>query len=260
MSRWFAALFAAALVLALGHPPPRARVLDVGRSSRSSRLAAAAVLGTALVALRLPLVATGAIVTGGVVVRHMVNARRATRERDRRASAVVELTSALAGELRAGRSPVEALDAVAVGAGPLGSTVAAAAAAGRCGQDACAVLRCGAEQPGAERLRWAAAAWSVADAAGGRVADVLDRVAVAVEEEDELRAELQAALAAPRATMLLLAGLPAFGLLIGEAIGAHPLALLLHRPVGWALLAVAAGFECGGVALTRLLARFALRE
>jgi tight adherence protein B len=59
--------------------------------------------------------------------------------------------------------------------------------------------------------------------------------------------------------MMLLATLPALGLALGQGIGAHPLQLLLHRPLGWALLAAAAVLDLLGVVVTQSIARRALR-
>jgi tight adherence protein B len=114
--------------------------------------------------------------------------------------------------------------------------------------------------PGAERLGPVAAAWAVAESAGGRVAVVLERLCESMDSDDGLRLELDAAMAGPRATMAVLAGLPALGLVLGQAMGAHPLALLLHRPLGWGLLAGAAGLDALGLLVTRAIASRALRS
>jgi tight adherence protein B len=260
MTGFLAGVLAAAVVVVLGRPPPRARLSAPSTQRSGVAVSVAVLVGTAFVALRLP-VAGGAGIGLAVLASHRVAvSRRTARERNARSAAVAELTAALAGELRAGRTPAQALAAAASTAGPMSPVVAAAAAAGSRGEDVGALLLEAAELPGADRLRWTAAAWSVAESAGGRVAGVLDRVAVAIDEEDELRQELEAALAAPRATMLLLAALPVFGIAIGESIGAHPATLLLHRPLGWALLGVAVLLELAGLALTRWVAGLALQE
>jgi tight adherence protein B len=59
--------------------------------------------------------------------------------------------------------------------------------------------------------------------------------------------------------MTLLAGLPVFGIGLGEAIGAHPLRLLVYRPVGWALFGAAAILDLLGILATRAISRWALR-
>jgi tight adherence protein B len=80
-----------------------------------------------------------------------------------------------------------------------------------------------------------------------------------MDREDTLRREMEAAMAAPQATMNLLAGLPIVGLGFGQAIGAHPVHLLLYRPIGWALLAGAAVLDGVGIVVSRKLAKWALK-
>jgi tight adherence protein B len=169
------------------------------------------------------------------------------------------VTFALAGELRAGRTPAQALAAVAGLAGPLRPALEAAHLAVALGADAAEELARAATVPGAERLRYVAAAWAVADTAGGRVATMLERLCESMDSDDELRRELDAAMAGPRATMGLLASLPLLGLALGESVGAHPLHLLLHRPLGWGLLVGAATLDGIGVLITRAIARVAMR-
>jgi tight adherence protein B len=179
--------------------------------------------------------------------------------REQRATATVEVTFALAGELRAGRTPAQALASVAAVAGPLRATFEAAYASVAVGGDAAAEIAQAAACPGAERLRYVAAAWAVAESAGGRVAVVLEGLSEAMDDDDELHRELDAAMAGPRATMVMLGGLPLLGLLLGQSVGAQPLHLLLHRPLGWALLTAAVVLDGIGVAVTRAIARSALR-
>jgi tight adherence protein B len=220
-------------------------------------LGAAAAMTLLVMHVAFPLALVAGLAPGGVqlVRRHRAAAaRRAACE-----AAVVEVTFALAGELRAGRTSKEALAAAARAAGPLAAAIHAAAAAVDVGGSAAAELSTAARVPGAERLGSVAAAWAVTESAGGRVALVLERLGEAMDRDQELRHEMQAALAAPRATMVMLACLPVFGLGLGQTIGAHPFQLLLHRPIGWALLAGAAVLDGIGVAVSRFITRWALR-
>ena len=77
-----------------------------------------------------------------------------------------------------------------------------------------------------------AAAWSLADDVGAPLAEVLERLAAGLREEVEVDAEIEASLAAPRASARLLAVLPVAGLALGEAIGAEPVRVLLTTPAG----------------------------
>lgn len=268
MTLWLAAV-AAAVVVVLVRPRPAGQRLAAWsavsspppgtRTIRFEDLVVAAAVGSLLVALRLPLVIAMA---GGLLPlgwQRLRTNRRRNRQRDAREAAVAELTFALAGELRAGRTPSEALRAAATTAGPLSDACLAASAAVAAGGSAAAELEMASRLPGATRLRSVAAAWRVTESAGGRVAVVLERLGEAMDRDDQVRRELDAALAAPKATMVLLAGLPMFGLGLGEAIGAHPIHLLLYTPIGWGLLAGAALLDTAGVVVTRRISQWALR-
>jgi tight adherence protein B len=76
------------------------------------------------------------------------------------------------------------------------------------------------------------AAWALSDDVGAPLADVLGTVAAAIRQDGDVEADIEAALAAPRSTARLLAVLPLAGLGLGELIGAHPLAMLLHTAIG----------------------------
>ncbi|AUH42176.1 type II secretion system F family protein [Streptomyces sp. CMB-StM0423] len=185
----------------------------------------------------------------GVVAVPLVGRRLRGRERRGaealRAAAVIELCAAVAGGLRAGRQPAEALLAAAHG-GPAGGPEVLAAA--RFGGDVPGALRSAAGAPGAQGLAGVAACWQVAAGGGAGLADGLDRVAAALRAERDEREELQAQLAGPRATALLLALLPCFGLLMGSALGAAPLRVLLHTPAGLVCLVAGGLLEWAGLA------------
>jgi tight adherence protein B len=268
MSAWLAAASLAAAIALSGRPPPAARLaawrqdpgaLTAAKGSSTAIWLVAAVAGSALVAARVAPAVVMAIVLAVVIARRAAASRQAARSRDACATATVEVTFALAGELRAGRTPAQALAAVARSAGPLGPALATAQAAVAVGANAADELARAAVMPGAEQLRYVAAAWGVAERAGGKVAVVLERLSEAMDNDHELRQELDAAMAGPRATMVLLAGLPLLGVALGQAVGARPLHLLLHRPLGWGLLACAVVLDALGVLATRAIARVALR-
>jgi len=90
------------------------------------------------------------------------------------------------------------------------------------------------------------AAAQLAAATGAPLAMVLDRVGVALAEEADIAGQRRAAFAGPRATARLLAWLPAFGVLLGMALGADPLGVLLDGRAGSGLLAGAGALSwCG---------------
>ncbi|MFF5982858.1 type II secretion system F family protein [Streptomyces olindensis] len=184
---------------------------------------------------------------GVPLLRRVRLAGRARRERERRADAVIALCGALAGEVRAGRQPGEALLRAARDCGGLADAQATVLAAARFGGDVPDALATAARQPGAEGLRGLAACWRVAVDQGAGLAAGLDRLAAALRAERDQRGDLRAQLAGARATAVMLAGLPALGLLIGGALGADPLHVLLHTPAGLGCLVVGGVLEGLGV-------------
>ncbi|MFI6354114.1 type II secretion system F family protein [Streptomyces sp. NPDC050743] len=190
----------------------------------------------------IPVVAGAA---GVPVLRRVRLARQARRER--RADAVIALCGALAGEVRAGRQPGEALLRAARDSGGLGEARAAVVAAARFGGDVPGALTAAARQPGAEGLLGLAACWRVAVDQGAGLAAGLDRLDAALRAERDQHADLRAQLAGARATTVLLAVLPALGLLLGSAMGADPLHVLLHTGAGLGCLAIGSAFEAAGM-------------
>ncbi|WP_329129868.1 type II secretion system F family protein [Streptomyces caniferus] len=182
------------------------------------------------------------------LVRRRLAARGAVRARDRRSVAVIGLCAAVAGELRAGRQPAQAL--LAAGAPGLGTAGSAVVAAARYGGDVPRALRAAARLPGAAGLTGMAACWQVAVEGGAGLASGLERIAAALRAQRDQRDELRAQLAGPRATALMLALLPAGGLLMGSALGADPLRVLLHTPPGWGCLVIGGLLEWCGVSWT----------
>ncbi|MCT2589913.1 type II secretion system F family protein [Streptomyces sp. N2-109] len=183
----------------------------------------------------------------------------ATRDRrrtaERRETAVIGLCAAVAGELRAGLLPDQAL--LTAGPATLGEEGSSLLAAARFGGDVPAALRETASLPGAEGLRGAAACWQVSADGGAGLAAGLDRVAGALQAEHDQREELRSQLAGPRSTALVLALLPLFGLFLGSAMGAEPLRVLLHTAPGLACLAVGGLLEWAGLAWVARLVRVA---
>ncbi|MDM8085602.1 type II secretion protein F [Cellulomonas cellasea] len=76
------------------------------------------------------------------------------------------------------------------------------------------------------------AACRLARSLGAPLAPVLDRVAEAVAADAELDAERRAALAGPRSTAAVLGWLPVLGLLLGFALGADPVEVVLRGGLG----------------------------
>ncbi|MER7702132.1 hypothetical protein ABTX81_04405 [Kitasatospora sp. NPDC097605] len=191
--------------------------------------------------------------------------RRATAAEARhRAAGVVELCAGLAGELRGGATPEQALHLVTtrIAADPvallrLGAEPVARLAAGRYGADVPAAFRLLAELPGGSGAAAVAACWEVASAGGSGLAAGLEGVAEALRVERALAEEIGAELAAPRTTIAVLAALPLAGLLLGAGLGAEPLEVLLHTSAGLAALAAGTALEVVGLVWTGRIVRAA---
>ncbi|MFJ6073727.1 type II secretion system F family protein [Streptomyces sp. NPDC093065] len=232
-----------------GPPPPVDRVTDGLRRVRGrlrpewGSLAAGlvlALLGDSV----LPIVVGAA---GVPMLRRMRLAGRERRAREHRQDAVIALCGTLAGDVRSGRQPGEALLAAAHDCAGLGDAQAAVLAAARFGGDVPGALAIAAGQPGAEGLRGLAACWRVAVDQGAGLAAGLDRLEGALRAERDQRCDLRAQLAGARATAVMLAGLPVLGLLLGVALGADPLHVLLHTGAGLGCLLAGGVLEGLGV-------------
>ncbi|MEV8559689.1 type II secretion system F family protein [Streptomyces sp. NPDC051917] len=241
-------LLAGGGVVATGPPSWDRALADLrrlrGRLGAEWWALAAGLLFGLLGASVIPVVAGAA---GVVVLRRVRLARQARWVREMRADAVIALCGALAGEVRAGRQPGEALLRAARDSGGLGEAQAAVVAAARFGGDVPGALTAAARQPGAEGLLGLAACWRVAVDQGAGLAAGLDRLEAALRAERDQRADLRAQLAGARATTVLLAVLPALGLLLGSAMGADPLHVLLHTGAGLGCLAIGSAFEAAGM-------------
>uniref|UniRef100_UPI003966D95D type II secretion system F family protein n=1 Tax=Streptomyces sp. ms191 TaxID=1827978 RepID=UPI003966D95D len=170
------------------------------------------------------------------------------REREARVDAVVALCGSVAGELRAGRQPAQALLFAAGSTGALGPRgEAAVLAAARFGGDVPQALRRAARADGADGLAGMAACWQVAVDGGAGLAAGLDRLEAALREHRDQRERLRAQLAGAWATVAVLAVLPPVGLALGAAVGADPLRVLLHTPAGLLCLAVGGVLEAAGL-------------
>lgn len=253
-SGWHSGVRRARLVLtgsgAAGAGPPTAhRVTDELRRLRGRLRAewwslAAGLALAALAASVLPVVVGAA---GVPLLRRARLAGRARRARERRQDAVIDLCGALAGEVRAGRQPGEALLCAAHDSGELGDARAAVLAAARFGGDVPGALAAAARQPGAEGLRGLAACWRVAVDQGAGLAAGLDRLEGALRAERDQRSDLRAQLAGARATAVMLAGLPVLGFLLGVALGSDPLHVLLHTGAGLGCLLAGGALEALGM-------------
>lgn len=68
-----------------------------------------------------------------------------------------------------------------------------------------------------------------------------------IAERQRFSACVASSLAGARATATILAALPVLGVLLGQLVGARPLALLLGGQVGGWLLLIGSTLACGGL-------------
>lgn len=220
-----------------------------------------ALLGTPRKRWRVPkpstvLVALGAGLMGGVLLGiggaiagalgGAVGWRRWKSQKDlkRRIAAVADLAEtlrALVSELRAGAHPAIAAESVAAEAPPTGAeAMRAIASSARLGGDAELAVR---DPLFAE----VAHAWSLAQRHGLPLADVLHAVVNDLDERARFARQVNARMAGPRASATVLAVLPALGVALGEAMGAHPIQVLSTTLLGQAMLIIGTALICAGV-------------
>lgn len=172
----------------------------------------------------------GGLVAGAVagtyaaVATRLVRRRRAGRARADHRSSQLDLLAAAAADLRAGL--------------PAGTALA------DLGDDR--------DDPLQSRVR---AAVTLAERTGAPLAGVLEQIEADARGGDRAQAAAEAAAAGSRATAWLLAGLPFGGIALGYAIGADPLGVLLHTPIGAVCAVGAVGLQLAGLAWVGRIAR-----
>lgn len=174
------------------------------------------------------------------------------RQATRRRMAVIELCSALGAELRSGATARDAL--IAASRDLPGVEHLAAVAAAPHG-DIRQALQATAALGGGAGLWRLAACWQVSERSGSGLAPSVSRLAATLRDEEQVRREVAAQLAGPRATSVLLAMLPAFGLAMGGALGAEPIAVLLGTPLGQGCLVLGLMLETAGLWWTARITR-----
>lgn len=208
-------------------------------------------------------VAVGVLCVVGAGAYGSSRAAARRRERDARIT-VIEFCRAISAELRAGRAANAAFCAAAATAAEslreVMSSAVEVAARGDPAELAEAIDATSARAPATfGGLHHVAACWRVVSSSGAMLAPAIDRIGDALHDEAELERALAGSLAAPRATVRILACLPIIGLLLGTAVGAHPLRFLFGSPAGVACLVVAIAFDAAGIWWAQRIAARAAR-
>lgn len=267
MTATLAGLCAACSVLAFPSPsakrrldallpatPPRARWRRLGNAQSWESLGPALAVGvfgallchSPVLALLLPI---------GAWQGHRSWRRRGIRiAADRRRAETVALCLAFRAELRAGQDARVALREAAESACPqLATRLVGPLLAG---EDVVPLLRTAAREPGREPLAHLAACWHAAEGGAG-LARAIGRLAVALRAAEAQRREVAAELAAVRTSARLLAALPLIGVILGSAMGAAPLDVLLHTTAGEVCLTLGTACVLGGLAWMNQIVRAA---
>jgi len=232
--------------------PPSRPPLRRWRRVIPSRLAicvAALVLGGLSTPWRGPVVGVAVAVAAALGLSGGARATRraVSRSGDRDLSAALRLLRA---ELDVGSSGAVALAAAAGVAGTHRRVFEAAAGAVGEGGDVVGAVSAAGAGP---ELIVIAQAWHLAATLGLRLAGVLARVDDDVQSRRDQARVVASALAGPRSSGALLAGLPVLGIILGLAMGAQPLHVLLDTGSGRLLLCAGVLLDAVGVLWTARL-------
>ncbi|MBO0839199.1 MAG: type II secretion system F family protein [Sciscionella sp.] len=187
---------------------------------------------------------------------HRWRMRRATKESQSAVDAMAEALQSLVLELRAGAHPVTAATSVAADCRPdVAGVLTTIAGTTRLGGNVHIALRAtAARTPSlAGVINQLSRAWRLVQEHGLPLADVLAAVHADTACQVRFARQLQAGLAGPRSAAAVLTALPVLGILLGEAMGAHPTRVLLTTGPGTLLLLIGVLLTCAGVLWTARL-------
>lgn len=241
-----AAVLLAAAVLA-SPPPPRTRLPLRRRRTGSAVPPVAAALGIFLLSAS-PAVVMVCLIAAGALASRLRRSRRG-RTRRREGEAIAVALDVVFGELKVGAHPIAAFAAAGSEAGgAVGRSLRAIATRAQFGADVSEGIRATAAQSAVpaywERL---VVFWKLA-AEHGLAMSVLMRAAHRdIVERQRFADRMHAALSGARATAMILASLPALGVLLGQLVGADPIGFLLGGGSGGVLLTVGFALICIGI-------------
>lgn len=244
-----------ALAALAAPPPPRRRLAHCPpRGVRAVPIPMAVAIGAAMAVtalvrgdLPVPVGLAGALAVITIGVR-----RRRGRRRRRCGVEGRDLADALEialGELKVGTDPVRAFT-VAAGesTGVTGSALRAVAIRARLGADVAEGMRVIA-RGSAVGGYWTrlAVCWRLAEVHGLPISTLMRAAQRDITDRQRFADRMDAALAGPRATAVILAGLPLLGVLLGQLVGARPVHFLIGTGHGGWLLLVGTALLCAGI-------------
>lgn len=240
-----------AVLLSAARPPvPRSTRFPVPLLGVLGAVGAAAAVSTPLVALLAGIVALAG-------ARSWEAAGRA-RAGEERLAGLAEGLGALAAELRSGR-PLEAATTAAVAACGNADSGGSLARAVRTPESAPPPRTAPEDAPMVAAMARISAAVLLSSRTGCSLADVVTAVDGDLQARRRQGRDLRAAVAAPRASAMLLAGLPLLGLAMGSGVGADPWHVLTGTTAGQVLLTTGVTLELVGIAWSRRLVGRVLR-
>lgn len=244
-----------ALALVVGRPSPRRRLGPTvsprwrlpSNGLRGAGWVAAG-LGCAAVVL-LPLTTVLCVAVVGATVSLRYRRHRRIRGATSEGHALETALDVLVGELRAGSHPVRAFGVAAdETGGAVAVSLRSVAARARLGTDVAAGLAA-ASRSSALPAHWErlALCWRLASDNGLGIATLMRAAQRDIAERQQFSARVTSSLAGARATATILAALPVLGVLLGQLVGARPLAFLLGGQAGGWLLLIGSTLACGGL-------------
>ena len=192
---------------------------------------------------------------------------RGSRRRRRQDSVVhdelVQVLALLSASLSVGVPPTTAVRCVAeaVGAdGPLGPALHELDRAGRRGEGVGEAWQDQADRLGSADLAFVGRAWTLSELTGAPLGDALRSAEEVLRARRRAQERLAAAAAGPRASMAVLASLPAAGPVVGLLFGMSPAALYLSSPLSVGSLGLGVGLGLLGWWWSRRILATAARE
>lgn len=173
------------------------------------------------------------------LARKTVRRRQASRQR----KAVTQACTMLAAQVRVGQIPLDALRSVATDCPILAPGINTADLGG----DVVQQWRSQANEPGQFGLADLGRAWELSVSTGASMANSLDDIAHALNDDEALSLVVNSEAAGPRASGKIMAVLPFVAMGMGYLLGGDPLGFLFGSPFGWICLTCGCIFACGGV-------------
>ena len=195
-----------------------------------------------------PAVVLVCLIAAGALALRLRRTRRG-RTRRREGEAIAVALDVVVGELKVGAHPIAAFAAAGSEAGgAVGCSLRAIATRAQLGADVGEGIRATAELSAVpaywERL---AVFWKLAVEHGLAMSVLMRAAHRDIVERQRFADRMHAALSGARATAMILASLPALGVLLGQLVGADPIGFLLGDGSGGALLTVGVTLICIGI-------------